>query len=264
VASKSGVLPIDQPPETIDVALQATDTATGLALVVERLAANPSVDVAKLEKIIELQERIMRYHAEAAFNVAFTAMQPEIPTIIERAKTDKTTYAPLEDIIDVVRPICARHGFSIAHRTEWPDDKSVKVFGILTHNQGHTRESEFKAMADQTGSKNAIQALASAVSYGKRYTTKDLLCIVTRGEDDDGASSEKSNAPAEPAGYDDWLAEMATAAQSGFAKLSTAWNKSKADLRNYVARYDKVKWETLRKRATDVDQEQRVGAEHRR
>lgn len=208
----------------------------GLVMVIERLAARPDVDVLKLEKIIELQERILRYQAETAFNVAFSALQQDIPTIIERASTDKTTYAPLEDIIEPLRPILPRHGFSLSHRTEWPSDKTVKVIGILTHREGHSRMSEFVSLADQSGSKNAIQALASAVSYGKRYTTKDLLCIVTRGEDDDAESSERAKLPEAPVGYDAWIATLEGVAGDGMKAWAEAWNKSPEVFRSYLGR----------------------------
>lgn len=201
------------------------DAASGLALVIERLAGNPSVDVGKLERIIELQERILRHQAEEAFNVAFVALQADIPTITERASTDKTTYAPLEDIIQPLRPILARHGFTLSHRSEWPDKATVKVIGILTHRQGHSRQSEFQAGADQTGSKNAIQALASSVSYGKRYTTKDLLCIVTRHEDDDGEDSDKSKQPEAPDGFDNWYSDLQAVADNGLTALEAMWSQ---------------------------------------
>ena len=94
-----------------------------------------------------LQERILRHQAEQAFNVAFSALQSDIPTIIEKASTDKATYAPLEDIIEPVRPVLSRHGFSLSFRTEWPTEKSVKVIGILTHREGHARQSEFLSAA---------------------------------------------------------------------------------------------------------------------
>src|SRR5688572_6222765 len=57
---------------------------SGLAVVIERLAANPQVDVQKLEKIIELQGRILEHTARAAFNEAFSRMQAEIPEIDEK------------------------------------------------------------------------------------------------------------------------------------------------------------------------------------
>lgn len=226
---------LDEPTTGVkDVAL--VPVPDGLVSVIERLAANPQVDVAKLEKIIELQERVLKHQSEQAFNVAFSALQSDIPTIIEKASTDKATYAPLEDIIEPVRPVLSRHGFSLSFRTEWPTEKSVKVIGILTHREGHARQSEFLSAADQSGSKNPIQALASAVSYGKRYTTKDLLCIVTRGEDDDAEKAVPKKAPDAPEGYDAWLATLEGVAGEGLAAFASAWNKSQRSFRDHLAR----------------------------
>lgn len=226
---------------------------TGLALVVERLAANPDVDVTKLEKIIELQERILNHQAREAFNTAFAKMQGEIPTIVEKGRGDKgMTYARLEDIVAQVRPILQKHGFTLSHRTEWPDTKTVKVIGILTHERGHERASEFLSAADQSGSKNAIQALGSAVSYGRRYTTKDLLAIVTTDEDDDGASSEKHQAGPAPDGYDDFLDNMTACADEGWPRLSKAFGDARADYRKRLTTTDKDTWAKLRKKAEGV------------
>jgi glutamate synthase domain-containing protein 1 len=39
--------------------------------------------------------------------------------------------------------------------------------------------------ADMSGSKNAVQAVGSSISYGKRYTAQALLNLTSRGSDDD-------------------------------------------------------------------------------
>lgn len=174
-----------------DATTLPTQTADPVMSMIERLAANPDVDVNKLQRLIDMQKDVMAVNAKAAFNAAFARMQAEIPTVVERGKTDRTPYATLEDIIEAVRPVLHRHGFSLSHRTEWPDKGTVKVIGILTHEQGFSRESEFLSAADASGSKNAIQALGSSVSYGRRYTVKDLLNIATRAEDDDGKKGGK-------------------------------------------------------------------------
>jgi hypothetical protein len=171
------------------------DPSAGLVAVIERLAENPQIDVAKLEKVIELQERILRHNAEAAFDASFAEMQPHIPVIIEHGKTDKGSFAELEDIVTAVRPVLATYGFGLSHQTIWPPDGGLVIVGRLTHRGGHSRTSEFKAPPDTSGSKNAVQALGSTVSYGRRYTTKDLLCIVTRGEDDDARRSASRRRP---------------------------------------------------------------------
>lgn len=223
---------------------------TGMTLMIERLAANPNVDVDKLRQILDMQERVLNREAEQAFNIAFNEMQPDIPIIAEKARTDKTKYAPFEDIIATIRPIYSRHGFSLSFQTQWPSDKTVKVIGILTHKQGHSRTSEFISLADQTGSKNAIQALASTISYGKRYTTNDLFCIATR--DDDGQASSKATAPAPPAGYDKFLEGLTDASDEGLAKLEATFREGKRELANYLSNHDGMTLAKLKAKARGV------------
>lgn len=218
----------------------------------ERLATDPNVDVTKLERLIEMQERIISHQARAAFNTAFAAMQGEIPIIAERGKTDKGFYATLEDIVEKVRPILQRHGFTLSHRTEWPDTKTVRVVGILRHREGHEVTSEFLSAADQSGSKNAIQALGSAVSYGRRYTAKDLLNIATRHEDDDGATAHKFEAPEAPDGYDEWTLHLSKVADGGWGKLSAEFSKGAPEYRKFLTSHDKDKWKAMRQRAEKV------------
>jgi hypothetical protein len=43
--------------------------------------------------------------------------------------------------------------------------------------------------------RNSLQAVGSAISYGKRYTAEMLLNIVRRGEDTDGYGAVENNAP---------------------------------------------------------------------
>lgn len=236
----------DQPAEMVPAPAGGEVT-----LMFERLARDPNVDVDKLERLISMQERIMRHNAEAAFNQAFVKLQKDIPAIRESKAGDsgKWHYAPLEDIVNVVRPILSRHGFTLSHKTEFPDPKSVKVIGILTHEQGHARQSEFLSAADPSGSKNAIQALGSSVSYGKRYTVKDLLLIVTSEEDDDGASSERHKVGEAPAGYEDWQINMESVADEGWPKLSGAFSRSSEEYRNRATRTDGRWWNKVKAKA---------------
>lgn len=246
--AQGDLLPVTEQPST-NVALARADTS--FVEMIERLASNPSVDVAKIERIIDMQERVLRFNAEAAFNEAFAAMQPDIPVIVEKHSGDsgKWSFAPLEDIVTPLRPVLAKHGFSISHQTEWPDAKTVKVIGILTHRGGHSRKSEFQAAADNTGSKNTIQSFGSTVAYGRRYTTKDLLCIVTRGEDDD---ADTSNLSESPEGFADWFADLRSAAETGVRALEEMWaarDPKSIKFKNHLAEINPSAISGLRKQA---------------
>ena len=224
----------------------------------ERLACDPNVDVAKLEKLIEMQERIMRHQAKAAFDAAFAEMQGEIPIITERGEISvngqiRSKYARFEDILVEVKPVLQKHGFALRHRNHFTDGK-IKIVGILSHRCGHSEEDEFEAKADDSGSKNAIQALGSTRSYGQRYTTISLLNIATKGADDDGHQSEKAGKPdqAPPAGFGDWWTDMQSCAENGLPALTEAWKRSKAEYRNYIMATDKSALSTLKATAAKV------------
>ena len=222
-----------------------------LASQIVSLAANKDLDVAKLQALIEMQERMLRSQAEAAFNEAFAIMQGEIPTVAARKKGDKWKYAPLEDIVEIVRPILKDHGFALSHRTEWPEKGVLKVVGILSHRLGHSRQSEFVSGADPSGSKNAIQGLGSANQYGRRYTTNDLLGIATR-EDDDGAATSRS-AITDPEGFDNWATDFATVAvEQGIEAMRAAWKQSKPEFRDHMTKHYKGRLEGIRVRAEKV------------
>ena len=158
--------------------------ATTLIAVISRVATDPNCDLDKMERLLNMQERVMAKQAEQAFNAAMAAMQAEIPSIAERGTGHNIKYATLEDILDTVRPIMHKYGFAVSFRISQVD--RVTVTGVLMHKDGHREETSMTLAADTSGSKNAVQAIGSSVSYGKRYVLCAMLNIATRGEDDNG------------------------------------------------------------------------------
>ena len=201
----------------------------------DRFLRDPNVDVEKLKALFELHERAEARNAKAAFNAAFAAMQGELPTIDEtgaavRNGQRRYSYATQETIIDMVRPILQKHGFSLRFRHQYPEG-TIKVIGILSHCAGHSEEDEFEAKADTSGSKNEIQAIGSTRTYGERYTTRALLNIVSRDPNDPARDTDgHRTTPAAvtvPAGYDAWLTDMEAKADEGIDALRTAWREAK-------------------------------------
>jgi hypothetical protein len=161
--------------------------------IIDRATRDPSVDIDKLQRLMDMQERIMERNAKASFASALSCMQPELPVIIERGKIQIGTgkaqmYALWEDINDAIKPVLAKNGFALSFRTGQQDGKII-VTGILSHRDGHSEETTMHLPVDTSGSKNAVQAVGSSTSYGKRYTASALLNLTSRGEDDDGKSA---------------------------------------------------------------------------
>ena len=152
---------------------------------IERATLNPEVDIDKMERLLQMQERVLDRQALMAYSAAMAAMQTELPSIAERGKTNNGHYATLEDIVDTVRPIMKKHGFAVSFRIQ-TQERGIKVTGVLMHKDGHREETSMLLPADTSGSKNAVQAFGSSTSYGKRYVLCALLNITTRGQDDNG------------------------------------------------------------------------------
>ncbi len=177
------------PEQRRQVAAPAQADSSILA-VISRAATDPTCDIDKLERLMAMHERMQARDAEAEFNAAMAAMQSDIPSIAERGAIvvngqKRSDYATFEDINDVIKPIMQAHGFAITFKVE-NTPGGMSVTGILMHRAGHRESTTMLLPLDTSGSKNAVQAVGSSTSNGKRYVMSALLNLTTRGEDDDG------------------------------------------------------------------------------
>lgn len=153
------------------------------------MGANP-LSAERIRALTEAHAADHQQKAEAAFNAAFLKLQGQLPVIDEKGTIQyrdgrQGTYALNEDIQDAILPILQQHGFTL----HFESVGKTLVNGILTHKRGHQRRSQFESDVDLTGGKTIAQARGSILSYAHRYTTIDLLNLVTRGLDNDGASA---------------------------------------------------------------------------
>ncbi len=160
--------------------------------IIAAAARDPEVDVAKLSALMDLQERHEARNAEMEFNKAFSQMQPMLPRIrkngsIDLGKGKPMSFARWEDIDFVVRPILTDHGFTLSFTSE-PTAAGVLMVAHLSHSLGHSRVSKMQLPPDTGPGRNALQAIGSTQSYGKRYLTAGILNLVFQGMDDDGNS----------------------------------------------------------------------------
>lgn len=171
-----------------------------LLAVIAAAAIDPRCDVAKMQALLDMQERIERRDAEKAFNAAFLALQAELPAIRRDGKIEireknasgsreggrvqqSTPYATFNNIHKVLKPLLTKHGFGLSFATE-PVGERLLVKGILMHEAGHFRETSFPLPAETSGSKNNVQGWGSSMSYGKRYCTIALVNIVSEADED--------------------------------------------------------------------------------
>lgn len=170
--------------------IEDENQVTGFLQVIERVAMSKDVDVSKLEKMLDMQERILAKQAETSFNQAMSRLQPRLPIIqhdaeIKHGEKLISSYSRYESIDKLIRPIYTSEGFSLSFNSKKQPDGSVTYYGTLSHIDGHSRTAEMDLPADSSGAKNAIQAKGSTISYAKRYLVSMLLNLVTTGDDDD-------------------------------------------------------------------------------
>jgi hypothetical protein len=201
-----------------ELAPVVSSETTAIVQMIERAAANPAVDIDKMERLLQMQERVMDRRAKAAFDSALAIMQPSLPqvdrngriVVFSKADRDKaggprptdtplqsTPYALWEDINAAIGPHLAEHGFALSFRTGQAADGKITVTAVLSHKEGHREETTITLMHDSGGSKNSVQAVGSSISYGKRYTAGLLLNITSRAPGDADDDGVKAGAPSQ-------------------------------------------------------------------
>jgi hypothetical protein len=145
-----------------------------------------------VEKLMGLQERWETGQARKAFDKAIAAAKAKITPIQRNAKGhNEKRYADFAAIAKVVDPILSEHGLSYRFRTA--QTERISVTCILSHEDGHSEETTLSGPADASGSKNAIQAIGSTLTYLQRYSLVQMLGLAASA-DDDGKSADSGEA----------------------------------------------------------------------
>ena len=174
--------------QVVQEAALATDQDWGDLTFAQRVALDPTVDIARLEKVIEMEVASQDREAEKIFNRALSEMQPQLPAIDRGAESHTGWYAKLENIQSAIRPTLAEYGFAVRFKVH-DRDNGLAVECILSHRDGHSDSDMITLPFEDSGSKNDVQARGSTVSYGKRYTLCNILNIQVGGMDNDGAGN---------------------------------------------------------------------------
>lgn len=169
----------------------------------ERLIATAiqTGNIDTLERILAMRDRLKAERAREAYFDALSAFQAECPEIVKRqavkSKNGSLRYrfAPLPVILAATKEPLRKNGFSWTTETK-QDKDNVTAIVTLHHREGHNESTSFmvpvdhQAVADRY--MNAPQAVASALTYAKRYAFCDATGIMTADGDDDANSVQDS------------------------------------------------------------------------
>ncbi len=169
--------------------------------VISRAASDPAIDVNKLERLMEMHDRIAAKQAESAFNAAMSEAQAKMRPIAADAENRQTSsrYATYAKLDSALRPIYTAEGFALSFDTGDGPPEMVRVLCHVSHRAGHSRTYKADMPADGKGAKGGdvmtkTHAVGAGMSYGMRYLLKMIFNVAVGEDDTDG------NAPPD---YDD-------------------------------------------------------------
>jgi ERF superfamily len=175
------------PPE-YETALAVTTPMTLIDIAVQKGAS-----VEQLSQLLDLQMRWEANEAKKAYQKAMAAFKAEVPGIIKNRTasfagksggTVQYDYATLDNVCDKLIPALSKHGLTHKWRTSQEGPK-IRVTCVLSHGIHSEDGATLEASPDDTGGKNAIQAIGSTKSYLERYTFLSACGVAVRGQDTD-------------------------------------------------------------------------------
>jgi hypothetical protein len=172
--------------------LAKADAPQNLLEVIARAASDPTVDIDKMDRLLQMREREETRAAEAEFNTAMTAAQTEMGRIKTNKENSQThsRYADYASLDRALRPIYTRHGFALSFNTVEAPADMVGVEAYVSRG-GFTRTYRAMMPADGKGAKGndvmtKTHATGAAMTYGMRYLLKMIFNVAIGEDDTDG------------------------------------------------------------------------------
>lgn len=186
----SEMIPSENVPARIDVNPQA--------LIAAAVQNGASLEI--MDKLLDMRERLQKEAAQIAFREAMAEFQRECPVIVKSTGVDYTSkktgarvkyqYASLDVIVAAVRDILSLHGFSYTFTT-LQTEKTITAECHVHHVAGHTETTTFTLPFDDASKMNAMQTVASSLTYAKRYAFCNGFGIMTGEQDNDGMDPKR-------------------------------------------------------------------------
>lgn len=177
---------------------QIIESQSPIQMVSGLIKTGSEIELANLEKILEIQERYDAIQAKKAYTEAMSEFKKNPPKIMKDKgvsfQTQKGTtsykHATLSNVTQCIGEALSEHGLTASWVTE-QNNGSITVTCKITHVMGHSETTSLTAQPDNSGNKNPIQAIGSTVTYLERYTLLALTGLATYDQDDDGGKPEQ-------------------------------------------------------------------------
>lgn len=170
----------------------------GLALI--NKAVELKLGAAEIAQLWAVQKDIKATKAKTSYDESFGLFKRNPPKLKKTKRVHFKSkdsnkpptdfwHAELDKVCDALIPALSAVGITHHYEIE-PKDGLIYVTCVLTHEEGHSERTTLFGLPDDTGGKNKIQAVGSAVTYLQRYTLLAATGLATEGQDDDGKGGE--------------------------------------------------------------------------
>jgi hypothetical protein len=143
-----------------------------------------------LNKLLEMKSESEKMASKKAFYKALSEFQTQIPSIKKTktvynrdGKTVRYNYASFDDVVEAIKPLLDKYGLSYRFEAEY-QDKIIIVKCFISHIEGWQEITTFRAIVQYSEYMLPIQALATALTYAKRYSLSLALGLATEEDTD--------------------------------------------------------------------------------
>jgi len=128
--------------------------------------------------------------------LALSQFQAEVQDAGKDTKAYNYSYAKLDQIFDIIRPLLGKHGLCFTQPAT-VEENQVIVETWIIHKSGQYFKSKLCMSANfEAKGANSLQKIGMAISYAKRYSIMSALGCCQKDDDDDAQSlNEKPQAP---------------------------------------------------------------------
>lgn len=168
----------------------------------------------------------------------------------------KSKYADLASVWDACRKPLTDNGLSILQSPR-SEGTRVEVETLLMHTSGQW----IRDVASCTAKDDSPQSVGSATTYLRRYALQSFAGVAPEDDDAEAAQGRGNGKAAistpiqHPAGYLDWLDDLAAVATEGTLRLEKTWKTSKPEYRQHLTTTNPKQWDALKRKAAVLTNE---------
>jgi hypothetical protein len=168
-------------------------------------AIDKNLPIESMERLLAMRREMKQEWAKEQYFNALAGFQHECPVVAKEKKvpnkkkdnekeaTTKYTYAPIEDIVSVVKEHLEKWGFSYTFKSR-QEDGFYTAICVAHHRDGHEEQTEFKVPTSfpEYMNMSGAQMQGASCTFADRYAFKNSFGIVTKGEDTDAGGEDRT------------------------------------------------------------------------